>query len=82
MTLLFVDLETLPTAILLRERAGLSGIDLIAPSQTEGTIIFNGERNTLAGWSQKTGIKMSTIAMRISKYNWPVEKALTKGALL
>lgn len=22
------------------------------------------------------------IAMRISKYNWPVEKALTKGALL
>jgi len=38
-----------------------------------------GERDTLAGWSKKTGIKISTIAMRISKYNWSIEKALTKG---
>lgn len=67
--------------IFYRLKAGLTGCALIAPSKRLGTVTFNGETNTYAGWSKKTGIKSSTIAMRITKYKWPIEKALTKGAI-
>lgn len=40
----------------------------------------NGVIDTISGWSKRTGIKPSTITMRVTKYGWPVSKALTKGA--
>jgi hypothetical protein len=39
---------------------------------------FNGQRLTLMQWSRATGIKRSTIQMRLDAYGWPLEKALTK----
>ncbi len=41
-------------------------------------IIFNGVSDTISGWSKRTGIKPTTIHMRIHK-GWTIEKALTKG---
>ena len=70
------------TAILLRIRRGVSGEGLIAKSKLYGSLTFNGVTDTLRGWESRTGIKQSTIATRINKYNWPIEKALTKGAIL
>ena len=45
-----------------------------------GVLEFGGERGTYAFWSQKTGIKSSTISMRINKYGWSLDRALTEGA--
>ena len=70
------------SAILLRERSGISGPALLAPSTRGGTITFNGVTDTYAGWSGRTGIKQSTIAMRLNSYGWTIERALTKGASL
>lgn len=39
--------------------------------------MFNGEALTLAEWAERTGIKRLTLYMRINKYGWSVEKALT-----
>jgi len=39
-----------------------------------------GEILHLAEWSRRTGIKTTTIARRIDRYGWPVEKALTTPA--
>lgn len=44
------------------------------------TLEHNGMVDTVAGWSKRTGIKPTTITMRVTKYGWPVAKALTKGA--
>lgn len=44
------------------------------------TLEHNGVVDTISGWSKRTGIKPSTITMRVTKYGWPVEKALTRGA--
>ena len=68
------------SVIHLRVRAGWVGKKIIAPVNKGGCLTFNGETNTYAGWSKKIGIKPSTIAMRITAYKWPIEKALTKGA--
>lgn len=35
-----------------------------------------GERHTVAEWSDLTGIKQSTILVRMTKYGWSVEQAL------
>ena len=51
-------------------------------SNRSGSITHNGITDTYQGWSRRTGIKVSTISMRISKYGWSVADALTKGALL
>lgn len=48
----------------------------------KGSVEFNGQRDTFAGWSKRTGIKSSTIAMRIHSCGWSIEKALTQGASL
>lgn len=53
--------------------------NFLRPKST-GSVELNGITDTYAGWSQRTGIKASTIAMRI-RYGWSVEKSLTKGAL-
>ncbi len=44
------------------------------------TLAHAGIEDTVAGWSKRTGIKASTITMRVKKYGWPVSRALTKGA--
>lgn len=44
-------------------------------------IAFNGEIHTRQEWSEITGIKYTTIRNRIDKLGWPVEKALTVGAM-
>jgi hypothetical protein len=36
---------------------------------------------TLAEWSEQTGIKRTTIARRIDAYGWSIERALTEGVL-
>lgn len=54
------------------------GPEFLRP-QSEGVVEFNGIRDTYKGWSKRTGLKLSTIAMRINAYNWPVERALTQG---
>ena len=66
--------------VLARINAGKSGSDLFKRIQTEGSITYNGITDTYKGWSNRTGIKISTISMRLTKYKWPLEKALTKGA--
>lgn len=54
--------------------------DLLRPSKMLGSIKYLGITDTCKGWSNRTGIKQSTIAMRLNKYGWPIEKALSKGA--
>ena len=49
-----------------------------ANNKTDNFLIeFNGEVDTLANWSRKTGIKQETIAWRL-KRGWNAENALTK----
>jgi len=40
-------------------------------------ITHNGETLTLVEWSERTGIGRHTIAKRLGKYGWSVERALT-----
>jgi hypothetical protein len=40
-------------------------------------ITFNGKTQTLMQWAKETGIKRSTIQMRLDEYGWPLDKALT-----
>jgi hypothetical protein len=35
-----------------------------------------GKTQSLSDWSAELGIKVSTLSMRLDKYNWSVEKAL------
>lgn len=63
--------------ILQRYHQGRRGLELLKPSQRCGSIEYNGITDTLAGWSKRTGIKESTIAMRISTYGWSIERSLT-----
>ena len=37
----------------------------------------NGERKTIAQWARSMCIKVSTLGMRLNKYGWSVERALT-----
>lgn len=65
----------------MRAKKGKSN-DLLRPSKRLGCITHNGITDTYAGWSKRTGIKQSTIAMRLGSYGWPVERALTEGVKL
>lgn len=40
-------------------------------------ISYRGESKTLAQWSDKLGIKRSTLVMRLYTYNYPIERVLT-----
>lgn len=42
-------------------------------------ITHKGETKTLQEWSESTGLKSSTIRMRLSTYKWSPNDALTKG---
>jgi hypothetical protein len=68
------------SAMWLRVKRGAA--DLTRGSKRRGWITFNGVTDTYDGWSRRTGIKPSTIAMRLTKYGWPLDKALTQGASL
>lgn len=41
---------------------------------------YNGERHTMAEWSKLTNIPYHTLAQRLEKLNWSVERALTEKA--
>lgn len=41
-------------------------------------VTYKNRRRLLADWSEITRIKMTTLWMRIFKYKWPIEKAMTK----
>jgi hypothetical protein len=43
------------------------------------TLTLSGVTRTLVEWSEITGLKSSTIRMRVSRYGWSVERALTEG---
>lgn len=47
-------------------------------------ITYNGITQTAADWSRSLGLAKGAVWMRIVKYKWPVEKAITlpKGATL
>lgn len=38
---------------------------------------LNGERKTIAEWSEQLGIKWDTIRSRVDRYGWTIERALT-----
>jgi hypothetical protein len=40
-------------------------------------ITYEGKTQTLAQWSDETGIKRTTISMRIDSYGWTIEEALS-----
>lgn len=62
----------------LRYKAGLRGEALF---QTRWQLItHNGITDTVSGWSKRTGIKPTTIVMRL-KRQWPAAKALTEGVI-
>lgn len=65
-----------PSGMFLRVKRGS---DLSRGSVRRGWITFNGVTDTYAGWSARTGIKPSTIAMRLNTYGWSLERALTQG---
>jgi hypothetical protein len=41
-------------------------------------IEHNGKIQTLAAWSDETGLKATTISCRLDRHGWPVERALTE----
>jgi hypothetical protein len=41
-------------------------------------LTFDGQTLTIAQWARKLGIPVGTLNLRISHYNWPVERALTQ----
>lgn len=45
-------------------------------TRTNTWLECRGERHTVAEWSDLTGIKQSTILVRIKKYGWSIEQAL------
>ena len=60
-----------------RHKQGITGNDLF--NTTCMQVTHNGVSDTVSGWSKRTGIKATTLTMRLTKYQWPVSKALTKG---
>lgn len=49
----------------------------IRNSEKTRLITFNRCTMTIGDWSKKTGINRQTIQMRLDKYNWSIQKALT-----
>lgn len=62
----------------LRHKKGLRGAAIF--TTTAQQITHDGITDTFSGWSRRTGIKANTIGMRVNKYKWSVERALTQGA--
>lgn len=66
------------TAAYRRRAQGLDGEAIF--KTTAMTLTFGGITDTVSGWSSRTGIRPTTITMRINKYGWSVDRALTEGA--
>ncbi len=66
-------------AVSLRYKKGIRGSALFEVMARK--ISFDGVTDTISGWSKKTGIKPTTLGMRLAK-GWEISKALTKGASL
>lgn len=47
--------------------------------RTNKLITFKGQTKPLAMWAEELGIKQTTLQMRLSKYKWPIERALSKA---
>lgn len=67
-----------PATASLRHKNGVRGAALFRTTVRE--ITHTGVTDTISGWSKRTGLKPTTISMRVFTYNWPVERALTQGA--
>jgi len=64
--------------LLYRLKSGWNKKRVFTKKPTYRKIIhFQGRTQTIAQWSKERNIKRSTIIMRITKYGWPIEKALT-----
>lgn len=63
-----------------RYRSGITGMALFRTTRRQ--ITHQGITDTVSGWAKRTGLKPSTITMRLTKYRWPVSRALSEGALL
>lgn len=44
-------------------------------------LTFRGETRTIVEWSEITGISTGAINMRVNKYKWPIERALTEPVM-
>ena len=42
-------------------------------------LTYNGETHSVSEWARILGINQSTLNMRLNKYNWSVEDALSRG---
>lgn len=62
-----------------RVKRGRLAHDICGPQSI--TLSHDGIVDTISGWSKRTGIKASTITMRVNKYGWPVSRALTQGVV-
>lgn len=49
-------------------------------TRTNKLIEYNGETKTLADWARQYGLTHDALQTRLSKYQWPIEKALTTKA--
>jgi hypothetical protein len=66
------------SAIWQRVRRNKDRTNVLRPNKRLGSVTYQSVTDTLAGWSLRTGIKSATIAKRLSKYGWPIERALTQ----
>ena len=65
-----------------RIKRGKSGHDLVKKPFEAEKIAFQGRSATIPEWSRINGIKKATLYWRINKQHWPLERAITQGALL
>ncbi len=49
------------------------------PKKSDRIITFNGVTKRVSDWARELNVYSSTINMRIDKYGWSIEKALSKG---
>ena len=53
-----------------------------ANNRTNNRVVtYHNETHTLAEWSEILGINYETLAARLNKYKWPIEKALSTKSL-
>lgn len=66
-----------PSAAYQRRAQGLDGESIFKVKAM--VLSFNGITDTIRGWSIRTGIRPNTLSMRVNKYGWSVDRALTEG---
>lgn len=48
------------------------------PPRRNGHLTFGGETMSVAAWARRYGMDRNTLHMRLTKYGWPLERALTE----